>query len=130
LIEKCTSAVPHNKSLFVDYEITIVPESICGLFIDQRDKSLTHNFGDQDTLFLLVCMRVRSGPLLTTTRQRDGQSPTETAVGSVEKDVGVQRHHAFMVCHARVWIGTPTVQLASRGDAAVQFFLLISKATQ
>ena len=30
--------------------------------------------------------------------------------------------HAFMVCHARVWIGTPTVQLVPRGNAAVQFF--------
>jgi hypothetical protein len=34
---------------------------------------------------------------------------------------GGQRHHAFMVCHARVWIGTPTVQLVLRGNAAVQF---------
>jgi hypothetical protein len=30
-----------------------------------------------------------------------------------------QRHHAFMVCHARVWIGTPIV---SCGNAAVQSF--------
>ena len=50
------------------------------------------------------------------TRQRDGQSPTdsvcilEMAVGSVRKDVGGQTHHAFMVCHARVWIETSTVQ--------------------
>jgi hypothetical protein len=57
-----------------------------------------------------------------TTRQRDGQSPSEMVVGSVEKDVGSQGHHAFMVCHARMWIGTPTVQLVSRGNAAVQFF--------
>jgi hypothetical protein len=56
------------------------------------------------------------------TRQRDGQSPTEMAVGSVEKDVGSQRYHTFMVCHARVWIGTPTVQSVLRGNAAVQFF--------
>jgi hypothetical protein len=62
------------------------------------------------------------GHSLHTTRQRDGQSPSEMAVGSVEKDVGSQRHNAFMVCHARVWIGTPTVQLVSRGNAAVQFF--------
>jgi len=36
------------------------------------------------------------------------------AVGSVEKNVGGQRHHAFfMVRHSRVWIlGTPT-QLSS-----------------
>jgi hypothetical protein len=54
-----------------------------------------------------------------TTRQRDGQSLAETAVGSVEKDVGGQRRHAFMVCHVRVWIGTPTVQLVSRGNAAL-----------
>jgi hypothetical protein len=33
------------------------------------------------------------------------------AVGSVNTDVGGQRHPAFMVCHAQVWIGTPTVQL-------------------
>jgi hypothetical protein len=42
------------------------------------------------------------------------------AVGSKEKDVG--GHHAFMVCHARVWIVTLTAQLVSRGNAAVQFF--------
>ena len=52
------------------------------------------------------------------TRQRGGQSPSEMAVGSVEKDVGSQTHHAFMVCHMYVWIGTPTVQLVSRGNAA------------
>ena len=40
----------------------------------------------------------------------------------VERDVGGQRHHAFMVRHARVSIGTPTVYLVSRGNAAVQFF--------
>ena len=73
------------------------------------------------TLFLLVCMRIRFGPLLTI-RQRDGQSPSEMAVGSVEKDVESQRHHTFMVCYARVWIGTPTVRLVLRGNAAVQFF--------
>jgi hypothetical protein len=54
--------------------------------------------------------------------QKDGQSPAEMAVGSVKKDVGGQRHHAFMVCHARVWIGTPAVQLVSRGNAALQLF--------
>jgi len=59
---------------------------------------------------------------LLTTRQRDGQSPSEMAVGNAEKDVGSQRHHAFMVCHARMWIGTPTVQLFLRSNAAVQFF--------
>ena len=63
------------------------------------------------------------GHSLLTTRQRDGQSPSEMAVGSVEKDVGGQRHHVFMVCgHARVWIGTRTVQSVLRGNAAVQFF--------
>ena len=36
----CTSAVPHSITLFVEFEITIVPESICGLFIDQRSKIL------------------------------------------------------------------------------------------
>ena len=41
------------------------------------------------------------------------------AVGSVEEDVGDQKHHAFMVCHARVWIGAPTVQLVSHANAAV-----------
>ena len=54
------------------------------------------------------------------TRQRDGQFPSKMAVGSVEKDVRSQRHRAFMVCHARVWIGTPTVQLVLHGNAAVQ----------
>jgi hypothetical protein len=62
------------------------------------------------------------GHSVLTTRQRDGQSPSEMDVGSVEKDVGSQRHHAFMVCHLYVWIGIPTVQLVSRGNAAVQFF--------
>jgi len=52
-------------------------------------------------------------------RQNDGQSPTEMAVGIVEKDVGGQNHHAFMVCHARVWIETPTVQLVSRDNMAL-----------
>jgi hypothetical protein len=36
LIKSCTSAVPHDITLFVEFTITIVPESICGLFIDQR----------------------------------------------------------------------------------------------
>ena len=40
LIKICTSAVPHNITLFVEFEIAIVPESICGLFIDQRSKVL------------------------------------------------------------------------------------------
>ena len=40
LIKYCTSAVPHNITLFVKFEITIVPESICGLLIDQRSKVL------------------------------------------------------------------------------------------
>jgi hypothetical protein len=70
------------------------------------------------------------GYSLLTTRQRGGRSPSEMAVGSVEKDVGGQRHHTFMVCHAKVWIGTPIVQLVSRGNAAVQFFDLNSTATQ
>ena len=42
------------------------------------------------------------GLSLLTIRQRDGQSPSEMDVGSVEKDVGSQRHHAFMVCHIYV----------------------------
>jgi hypothetical protein len=29
---------------------------------------------------------------------------------------------AFMLCHARVWIGTLTVQLVLRGNAAIHFF--------
>ena len=40
LINICTGAVPHNITLFVEFKITIVPESICGLFIDQRSKVL------------------------------------------------------------------------------------------
>ena len=40
LIKNCTSAVPHNITLFVEFEIAIVPESICGFFIDQRSKVL------------------------------------------------------------------------------------------
>jgi len=35
LIKNCTSAVLHNITLFVEFETTIVPESICDLFIDQ-----------------------------------------------------------------------------------------------
>jgi hypothetical protein len=40
ITENCTSAVPHNITLFVEFEITIVPESSCVLFIDQRSKVL------------------------------------------------------------------------------------------
>ena len=40
LIKICTGAVPHNFTLFVEFEITIVSESICGLLIDQRSKVL------------------------------------------------------------------------------------------
>ena len=40
LIKNCTCAVPHNISIFVEFETIIVPESICGLFIDQRSKVL------------------------------------------------------------------------------------------
>ena len=47
------------------------------------------------------------GHSLLTTRQRGGQSPSVIAAGIVEKDVGSQRHHAFMVCHMYVWIGKP-----------------------
>ena len=32
LFKYCTSAVPHNITLFVEFEIIIVPESICGLW--------------------------------------------------------------------------------------------------
>jgi len=38
LTKNCTSAVPH--SIFVEFEITIVPECICGLFINQKFKVL------------------------------------------------------------------------------------------
>jgi len=42
----------------------------------------------------------------------------------LERMLGVKRHHAFMVCNnARVWIGTPTVQLVLRGNAAIQCML-------
>ena len=41
LTKNCTSAVPHNITLFVEFDITIVPESMCGLFIDQRSKVLS-----------------------------------------------------------------------------------------
>jgi len=111
----------------------------------QTGYTRTYGFA-RHTIFLLVCMRasqIRATPYLRkkkrkdsagsdnpasmikgllTTRQRDGQSPSEMAVGSVEKDVESQRHHTFMVCYARVWIGTPTVRLVLRGNAAVQFF--------
>ena len=40
LIKNCTSAIPHNITLFVEFKIAIVPESICGLSIDQRSKVL------------------------------------------------------------------------------------------
>ena len=83
----------------------------------------------QDTRYSCwyVCESELSHSLLTT-RQRDGRILTdsacisEMAVGSVRKDVGGRRHHAFMVCHAQVWIGTSTVQLVSSSNAAVQFF--------
>jgi hypothetical protein len=35
-----TSAVPRNITLFVEFDITIVPESVCGLLFDQRSKVL------------------------------------------------------------------------------------------
>jgi len=38
--KNCTSEVPHNITLFIEFEIIIVPESTCGLFIDQRSKVL------------------------------------------------------------------------------------------
>jgi hypothetical protein len=60
------------------------------------------------------------GHSLLTARQGDGQSPVELAAGSNDKDVGGQRHYAFLVCHVRVWIGTPTIQLVLHGNAAVQ----------
>jgi hypothetical protein len=65
----------------------------------------------------MYASQIWATPSLLTTRQRDGQSPSEMAVGSVEKDIGGQIHHAFMVCHARMWIGTPTVQLVLCGNA-------------
>ena len=40
LMNNCTSAVPHYITLFLEFEITIVPESICGLIIDQWSKVL------------------------------------------------------------------------------------------
>jgi hypothetical protein len=40
LIKNCTSAVPHNITLFVEFDNIIVLESMCGLFIDQRSKVL------------------------------------------------------------------------------------------
>ena len=40
LVTNFTSAVPHSVTLFVEFEIAIVPESICGLFIDLRSKVL------------------------------------------------------------------------------------------
>ena len=41
LIKNCRSAVPHNITLFEEFDNTIVPESICGLFIDQWSKVLS-----------------------------------------------------------------------------------------
>jgi len=93
------------------------------------DYTRTYGFS-RHTLFRLVCMRVRFGPLLAYNKAKRWTVPFRNGcclavlkrmLGvSVEKDVGSQRHHAFMVCHARVWIRTPTVQLVSRGNAAVQ----------
>jgi len=40
LIINCSSAVPHNNVFFVEFDITIVPEYICGLFINRRFKVL------------------------------------------------------------------------------------------
>jgi len=41
LMRNRISAVPHNITLFVEFEIlAIAPKSICGLFIDQRSKVL------------------------------------------------------------------------------------------
>ena len=40
LTKNCTSAVPRNITPFVEFEITIAPESDCALFIDQRSEVL------------------------------------------------------------------------------------------
>ena len=55
-------------------------------------------------------MRVRFGPLLAHNKAKSGKSLTEISVGSVEKDLGGQRHHVFMVYHVRVWIATEPLQ--------------------
>ena len=42
--KNCTRAVPHNITLFVELEITIVPKSICSWLIDQRSEVLSTAF--------------------------------------------------------------------------------------
>ena len=76
----------------------------------------TYGFSIRHTLFLLVCMWFRFGPLLTNNKAKGWTVPSCWQCWK-----GYQRHHAFMLCHARVWIGTPTVQLVSCSNAAVQF---------
>ena len=39
LIKDYINAIPINITLLVVFDISIVPESICGLFIDQRFES-------------------------------------------------------------------------------------------
>ena len=52
-------------------------------------------------LYLLVCMWVRFGPLLPYNKAKRWTFPCRN--GCFEKDNrGGQRHHAFMVCYARV----------------------------
>ena len=80
------------------------------------------------------------GPLLiykkATKRQRGGQSPTEMAVGSVEKDVWDKRHHAFMVCPAQGgfdefnWIINPYSSICFARQCGCTILWLNSTATQ
>ena len=64
----------------------------------------------------MYAIQIWATPYLQQGKARGGQSPAEMTAGSVEEDVGGQRHHALLVCHARVRSGTPTVhQLVSCG---------------
>ena len=61
------------------------------------------------TQFLLICMRVRFGPLLAYKKAKRWTVPCRNGCWQCWKGCWGQRHHAFMVCHVRVWIETPTM---------------------
>eukprot|EP00983_Pelagomonas_calceolata_P087309 1156925-Pelagomonas_calceolata.AAC.5 len=62
------------------------------------------------------------GYLLPSTRQRDGQSHTEVAASSAEKNSGGQGHYSLSVHHARIWSGALIIQLVPSSIASLQFF--------
>jgi hypothetical protein len=75
-----------------------------------------------------------SAPYLLQQGKKDGQSPSEMAVGSVEKDIYLGSEtpclHGCHGGHARVWIETPTVQLNIARQCGCTILWLTPTATQ